>query len=52
MGLFNNCTCGHIEEEHAMDAPEGEQECLAEDCECENFEFDGGGEDTEEEESS
>jgi len=21
-----------------MDAPEGEQECLAEDCDCDNFE--------------
>ena len=38
MGLFRTCKCGHIEEEHAMDAPEGEQECLAEDCDCENFE--------------
>ena len=38
MGLFRICKCGHIEEEHAMDAPEGEQECLAEGCDCENFE--------------
>jgi len=39
MPLFRHCkTCGHIEEEHAMDAPEGERVCLEEDCECENFE--------------
>lgn len=38
MGLFFTCKCGHIEEEHAMDAPEGEQECLAEGCDCPNFE--------------
>lgn len=38
MGLFRYCKCGHIEEEHAMDAPEGEQECLEEGCDCENFE--------------
>ena len=38
MGLFRYCKCGHIEEEHAMDAPEGEQECLEDDCFCENFE--------------
>lgn len=39
MPLFRNCkNCGHIEEGHAMDAPEGEQVCLEEDCECENFE--------------
>ena len=38
MGLFINCKCGHIEEEHAMDLPESEQECLAEDCKCKNFE--------------
>lgn len=37
-GLFRVCKCGHIEEDHAMDAPEGEQECLAEDCSCEEFE--------------
>ncbi len=36
--LFRTCKCGHIEEEHAMDAPEGEQECLEEDCLCEQFE--------------
>ena len=47
MGLFRICVCGHAEEEHAMDAPEGEHECLAEDestgenCDCENFEWDG-----------
>ena len=41
MPLFRQCkNCGHIEEEHAMDAPEGEQECLAEGCDCENFEPD------------
>lgn len=29
MSFFNECeTCGHIEEDHAMDAPEGERECL------------------------
>ena len=46
MGLFNHCkTCSHIEEDHAMDAPEGEQECMAEcedtleRCDCENFEL-------------
>ena len=47
MGLFEHCAnCGHIEEDHAMDAPEGEQECMAyfEDeetgnrCPCPNFE--------------
>jgi len=39
MQLFTHCqVCDHIEEDHAMDAPEGEQECLAEDCDCENFE--------------
>lgn len=38
MKLFITCKCGHIEEEHAMDAPEGEHECVAEDCHCENFE--------------
>jgi len=42
MGLFRQCKCGHIEEEHAMDAPEGEQACQAEGCDCENFEPDDG----------
>ncbi len=38
MGLFVHCAeCGHIEEDHATDAPEGEQECFEEDCDCENF---------------
>jgi hypothetical protein len=37
MVLFNHCSCGHIEEDHAMDAPEGEQECMAEDCDCEDY---------------
>lgn len=45
MELFRTCKCGHIEEEHAMDAPEGEQECLAEGCDtegcdCQQFEED------------
>ena len=40
MRLFRYCNCGHPEESHAMDAPEGEQECLEEDCDCENFEED------------
>ena len=41
MPLFRQCrTCGHIEEDHATDAPEGEQVCLAEGCDCENFEPD------------
>lgn len=47
MGLFRTCKCGHIEEEHAMDAPEGERECMAETdevtsahCNCKNFEED------------
>lgn len=39
MGLFRYCKCGHIEEEHAMDAPEGEQECMEEACDCKNFEL-------------
>lgn len=39
MILFRHCrNCGHIEEDHAMDAPEGEQECMAEGCDCPNFE--------------
>lgn len=39
MGLFVHCrNCGHIEEDHATDAPEGEQECMAEGCDCPNFE--------------
>ena len=38
MGLFIYCKCGHEEESHAMDAPEGERECLEEGCDCENFE--------------
>lgn len=38
MGLFTFCKCGHIEEEHAMDAPEDERECMEEDCHCSNFE--------------
>lgn len=42
MGLFEYCICGHTQEDHAMDAPEGERECLAEGCDCENFEWDGG----------
>ena len=47
MGFFNHCiTCKHIEEEHATDAPEGEQECMHENedgtlCTCENYEWDG-----------
>ena len=41
MSLFRECqNCGHVEEEHAMDAPVGEQECLAEGCGCQNFEPD------------
>jgi len=41
MPLFRQCkNCGHVEEEHATDAPEGEQVCLAEGCDCENFEPD------------
>ena len=39
MGLFRYCKCGHIEEEHAMDAPEGEEECMEGGCGCENFEL-------------
>lgn len=48
MRLFKYCTCGHLEEEHAMDAPEGQQECMHQDeetdkqCDCENFEWDAG----------
>ncbi len=39
MTLFVNCRkCGHVEEDHAMDAPKGEQECMAEGCDCDNFE--------------
>lgn len=44
MGMFKHCKCGHIEEDHAMDAPEGERECMAEvednvsGCDCPNFE--------------
>ncbi|GAJ08388.1 unnamed protein product [marine sediment metagenome] len=38
MELFKYCNCGHPEEDHAMDAPDGEQECLAEGCDCPNFE--------------
>ncbi len=39
MSLFIHCkNCGHIKEDHAIDAPEGEQECLAEGCDCPNFE--------------
>ena len=41
MALFKQCrTCGHIEENHAFDAPEGERECLEEGCSCKNFEPD------------
>jgi len=36
--LFRVCKCGHIEESHAMDAPDGQQECLEEGCECHQFE--------------
>jgi len=49
MGLFRYCrSCGHIEEDHAMDAPEGEQECMFESedgeaCDCPNFESEDGG---------
>ncbi|GAH16814.1 unnamed protein product [marine sediment metagenome] len=40
MSLFRHCrVCGHIEEDHAIDAPDEEQECMAEDCNCENFEI-------------
>jgi len=35
---FTYCKCGHEEESHATDAPEGEQECLEEGCDCRNFE--------------
>lgn len=39
MSLFQHCrNCGHIEEDHVMDAPEGERECMAEGCACPNFE--------------
>lgn len=44
MAMFRYCKCGHIEEDHAMDAPEGKRCCLAsneetgEECDCENFE--------------
>ena len=38
MQLFKYCeNCEHIEEDHAMDAPKGEQECLNENCDCQNF---------------
>jgi hypothetical protein len=37
MKLFDYCKCGHEEELHATDAPEGEQECLVEGCHCKNF---------------
>lgn len=37
MGMFNICTCGHVEEDHATDAPEGEQECMKESCDCDDF---------------
>lgn len=33
--------CGHPEESHAMDAPDGEKECLEEGCDCKNFEAEG-----------
>ena len=37
--LYVDCkNCEHVEEDHAMDAPEGEQECNAEGCACSNFE--------------
>ena len=42
MNLFDYCICGHEEERHATDAPEGQWECLDEDCKCLNFEFGGG----------
>jgi len=42
MELFTYCTCGHPEEDHAMDAPEGEQECLSEGCQCKDFNNEGG----------
>jgi len=49
--LFDECpNCGHIEEDHAMDAPEGEQECNVEGCNCKNFESEEGSK-VEEEES-
>lgn len=37
--MFVYCVrCGHEEDIHATDAPEGEQECLEEGCDCPNFE--------------
>ncbi len=43
--MFKHCVdCDHIEEDHAIDAPEGEQECMWRDedtdepCTCVNFE--------------
>ena len=41
MPLFRQCkNCGHTEEEHLMEAPEGARECLLPDCNCDNFEPD------------
>ncbi|KKN16513.1 hypothetical protein LCGC14_0975240 [marine sediment metagenome] len=40
--MFDYCTCGHTKEDHALDAPPGEQECnyIEDDtaCTCGQFE--------------
>lgn len=38
MDLYDECqTCQHIEEAHAIDAPDGEQECNEEGCRCRQY---------------